>query len=391
MFGLENLLDAYRPQEKDITFRVKCKDLSVLFFDLKKFLSKTELTNTIEVNVANGIMTVRASAAAHYRFDIKLIEEKDGSHLKAELKNNYLFSDIEKMIPKAGAMQVTMTGTFLTLKNKTRSLRLASSMSELPNISFEREWTAFEDRRLVTSLRRLKELAPLSKIYRRSPPIQIGKTFLQELYQCIFVQAPSPDLEGLAIEPLQMQLLQDIILDYGIANSIDLDELSEEDLEEFDDLDDSAPIGNTTTCMYSEDESSLMFRFGDKYLGLTKTVGTSITDLNEELSAFTFVQEVDFGYLGAELKKLQQSAGNGEVTVFITTRSIIIEKQLLGNSFKLCIGDEDCNELVLQFTYALELLTPIIKYLGDSFEVYKKGELLCLKQGEYLIMISYRV
>lgn len=387
MYDVESLLEQQQIKAEKITFYVKCKDLQVLFFDLKKFLAKTELTNTLGVSVKDGVMSVRASAATHYRFDIDLEEVEDVDSYSLEFQNNYIFTDLEKLLPGSGLMAVTMAGTFMTFKHKTRLLRLAASMTELPVIDFNRKWTLFDDRALVTSLNKLRRLQPLNKYYKRNPPMLMGEDYMQELYNCIYVQAPAPDLEGLTIEPTQMQMLKDIILDYGLANTFNIDEMSDEDLEEMGDTDDIQSL----TCMYAEDETSLVFRFGNKYLALPKNVGAPVSNLALDLDSFNFVQEVKFGYLGSELKKLLQSAGGGDVTVSITTGSVLIEKQLLGNTFKLCIGDEDCKELSIQFTYKLELLTPIIEFLGDVFSVYKRGEVLCLKAENYLIMMSYLV
>lgn len=357
-YGIENLLDIDNKviDKSVVQFRVRSKDIKMLFNCLSQFFKITELTRTISIEVEPEQIIVRASALAHFRMEIPI----DDCVLQKPFKGTYVWKDLEKLIPGTGILDCTLTETFISMKCKKANIRLMKSITELPEINFDLDWVDTDVQAFTQMATNLKTLAPISKIYKRTPPICIKDGYAQILYPTVYVQVRAPIALSVTLDYQIIQL---------IANTV---------------------INAEMPLEFGTEGDTITFKCGNRYLSVAKIIGVESSDLRDQLERFTVIQNVSVNYFCSELVKMKQATGDGDITVYFTDTSCILEKTIEGNSIRITVGDTENTNASFQFTYKIELLTPILQLLGDSFILYKKGEVLCLKNRDSMIMISYQ-
>lgn len=389
-FDIENLLHKPFDKQEDCKVIVSSTELKILFAKLKQFFNKSEHNCTIRLHITEDKIVVRASDALHLLATLKVQEFVDGV---SGMTANYVFSDIEKMIAGSGNATLILSTKAMQIKCSGASLILHGSMTQLQNIDFDVDYKNCVIGVTSLTLDSLKMLSPLSKYYHKYPPIQVTEKFLQIKYPSIYIQGPASGprmnmsysylylLNNLLFADAREASLQDsYVFDDEDYDSDEEDEAYEEDEKELSRV--------TTTVQYAKKKSTVFFKNEGFCLSMVVAEDEDSVSLLDKIKDFDYIGNFEFKHVYSDVKKLQQSIGEGDVDVAIYDTYITLQCTRNGNMFTSVIGEmSECNRIIA-FRYRIELLTPILGYIGDSFELYKKGGLICLRSEDYLIMMS---
>lgn len=379
-FELENLLKQKFNEHNDCRLLVKSARLKILFNRLRQFYSKATYNKTLQVTLKDYTLYIRASDSLHLLDKIEIEEHVSGV---TEMKANYVFSDLEKMIAGNGDATVILAQSMFRIECSGAKLTLQASMTEVPNINFDLSYTQCNTNRTSATFAAFKTLTPLTKCYKKYPPIAIGDKLMQMKFPGVYIQGPASG-PSMTLDYSSAYLIDNLMLAparQSVTLNEDIEE-SEDDEEYDEETEVYSPVG------VAQIKSSVFLKSDNLYMSFIKSQSDEIRDMNEIVKDYTYLGHFTFRFLYTKLKQLQQSVGEGDVLVAIHEKYIQVTCTRNGNAFNIEVGEPCDSPKILEFRYRLEMLTPIAGYIGDEFELYMNGGMLCLKYSDYLILMS---
>ena len=355
---IQELFNIEKPTESCISFEVNAKVFRDVFEHLQPLFKATVESPTFKLEVNGNIATITATPSYVFKQQFPVENVQGG-----DLNQNYIFSDICKLLPGRGTLKVIAASTVLKLTDdKTMSVTLRSSMADLLEVDLDAvDYQTFNLTQLQESIYATKRLAPIFKAYKKNPPMLFKGDVMQMLLPDLYIQSYGAKI--------------DLVLDSTTANvlcGVFPDEVPQAQM---------ALRGNEA-----------YIKSYDSYFSCTCSRVMDVVDMDILLSAHTYITTLNYSTLYARLKSLQQAVGEGDVQFEIYTEHVEVYR-LEGNNKVGCIvgNKKQDSDLLLSFTYKLELITPIVNFIGESIDIYKGGNVICWKKGKSMIMTSCRL
>lgn len=356
-FSLENLTRTEEFENKLETFKVKSKDLKQVFTDLKALFKKTEFANTVQFSVVKNELFIRADAEG---YTLGVIQVEEGN--PKEITTNTLFKDIEKLIPGSGLCELTITPKFVKIQGRIAKCILPYSMCSINKIEFvDRKYLPLNYDSIFNSVQEMLAMTQLNKYFKKYPAILFKGDYVQYLFPQMYIQNKSSE----------------IFATLGYTSSLLLKNIINSNLEKI---------------QYSKMENELTFKCEDRYLTVITSPEYDTPNMLEEVEKMDLVANIAYIALGTKIKNLLSSIGEGDVEVRIYENYILLERQLSdGTNISMPIGnDSEDSTFLMSFRYRLELLSPLINYVGDNLLLYRGENTICLRDNQKIVIFSYR-